>query len=244
MKNTKTGLLYKPLSKRIILLFTLLAFLQLNLSAQEERIYIGSGLSTIMIKTSGHYKQNTSYDSFWDMDSDFKYGILTLINDSVIDNLGLRYNITRDRFEAISGAVEGIYIVSPDNIKRIKRMSETFIFSKFINSKGVLAKGYFKVIYDGDTKLYYRKAEIHKEGKHGAFGYNPYKTFDTDYYIKKTGDEYPVIVEKKKKYILEALAYKGPKLEVFAEENNLRFSNIKDLKEIFAYYDYLMKEGQ
>jgi hypothetical protein len=240
MNNLTTGLL----SKRIIFLFAILFFLQLNSSAQEDRIYIGSGLSTIMIKTSGHYKQNTSYDSFWNMDSDFKYGVLTLINDSVIDNMGVRYNVTRDRFEAISDTAEGIYIVSPDNVKKITRMSETFIFSKYTNSKGVLAKGYFKVIYDGDTKLYYRKAEIHKEGKHGAFGYNPYKTFDTNYYIKKSGDQYPSMVKKKKKDILKALDYKGPKLEVFAKEYGLRFTNTNDLIEIFTYYDHLMKEKQ
>ena len=244
MKKPGNKIHYKQLFNGITVLFALLVFLQLNLSAQQERIYIGSGLSTIMIKTSGHYKQNTNYDSFWNMDSDFKYGILYLIKGDSIDNLGVRYNITRDRFEAISDTTEGVYIISPDNVKRITRMSETFVFSKYTNSKDVLAKGYFKLIYDGDTKLYYRKSEIHKEGKHGAFGYNPYKTFDTDYYIKKPGEQYPAIVKKKKKDILEALAYKGPKLEVYVQENGLRYTNVNDLKIIIAYYDHLMNEKQ
>ncbi len=208
-------------------------------SAQEERVYIGKGMSTVMIKTSGYYEQASFYNSFWNMDSDFKYGVIYLVNGDSIDDIGIRYNITRDRFEVKVNNKEGIYILNPESVSHIKRMSDEFVFSKYYNKQEELAKGYFNVVYDGNTRLLYKKAEIHKAGKKGAFGYKPYKTFSTEYYIQKPGEEYPVWVKIKKKDILKMLDYNGPKLEVFADENHLRFSKISDLVKILSYYDQL-----
>ena len=230
------------MNKRVLVLIGALLLVQINLLAQNKRVYIAKGISTAMIETSKHYERNTFYDSFWDMDSDFKYGVLYLKTGDSIDDLGIRFNITRDRFEAVSNVKEGIYIVNPDAISWIKRMSEFFAYYKFKDKKGGLAKGYFKIIYDGDTKLLFRKAELHKSGKSGAFGYNPYKTFSTDYYILKQGEEYPVYLKKHKKQVLEALAYKGPQLEVYVKENHLSFSNVKHLVKILAYYDLLQQK--
>ena len=232
----------KIMNIRVLILLGVALLAQVNLLAQNKRVYIAHGISTVMIETSKYYERNTFYDSFWEMDSDFKYGVLYLKTGDSIDDLGIRFNISRDRFETVSSVNEGVFIVNPDAISRIKRMSEYFAFYKYKDKMGELAKGYFKIIYDGDTKLLFRKAELHKSGKSGAFGYNPYKTFSADYYILKQGEEYPVYLKKHKKQILEALSFKGPQLDVYVEENHLRFSNVNHLVKILTYYDLLQQK--
>ncbi len=221
----------------LILWFTLL--IPFVSTAQNRRVYVTEGIGTTMIETSKNYNKTTFYDSFWDFDSDFKYGILYLKNGDSIDNLGIRYNITRDRFETVSSIKPGIFIVNPDAISRIKRMSELFTYFKFYNATGKLSKGYFKVVYDGNTKLFYRKAEKHKEGKQGAFGYSSFKQFSTNFYLKKPGEQYPVLIKKEKADILAQLNDKKKLVEAFAAENNLNYKKVNDLIKILKYYDSL-----
>jgi len=207
--------------------------------AQNNRVYVMEGIGTTMIETSKNYNSTILYDSFWDFDSDFKYGILYLINGDSIDNLGIRYNITRDRFEVVSNVNKGIYIVNPDAIRQIKRMSEKFTYSKFYDAGNKLSKGYFKIVYDGKTKLLYRKLEKHKEGKEGAFGYSAYKSFETNYYIKKSDEEFPAIFKKTEESVLHHLSDKKEAIEVLVASKHLNYRKIADLISILTFYDSL-----
>jgi len=227
------------MTKKILLFVLAVIVLQLSVFAQEKRVYVAKGMATIMVKTSGYYEQTSFHDSFWKMDSDFKYGIVYMKNGDSIDDIGLRFNITLDRFEVKINNKEGIYILNPDSVSHIKRMEEEFVYSKYYDKAGDLAKGYFNVVYNGQTRLLFKKKEIHKSGKHGAYGHNPYKTFSTEYYIQGPEAQYPIWVKLKEKPILDALGASGPALDVYAKENGLRFSKTHELVKILAYYDQL-----
>ena len=224
---------------RKILLFVLAVIVQLSVSAQENRVYVANGMATVMVKTSGYYEQTSFHDSFWKMDSDFKYGIVYMNNGDSIDDIGLRFNITRDRFEVKINDKEGIYILNPDSVSHIKRMEEDFVYSKYYDKAGDLAKGYFNVVYNGQTKLLFKKKEVHKSGKRGAYGHSPYKTFSTEYYLQGPEAEYPSWVKLKEEPILIVLGAKGPALDIYAKENGFRFSRVHELVKILAYYDQL-----
>lgn len=226
------------MKKSVFALLLPIFFIPLSALAQNNRTYVMEGIGTTMIQTSKDYNTTTFYDSFWDFDSDFKYGILYLKNGDSIDNLGIRYNITRDRFEAVSSVKKGIYIVNPNAIARIKRMSEEFAYFKFYNAQNKLSKGYFNIVYDGKTKLLYRKAEKHKEGKSGAFGYSSFKSFDSDYYIKKANEEFPVLFKRNKQSVLEQLGDEKA-IETFVAKNSLYYRKVKDLVSILTFYDRL-----
>ncbi len=225
-----------------ILLISLLV-LPAVLLAQNQRVYVAEGVGTTMIETSKNYTTTTFYDSFWDFDADFKYGILYLINGDSIDNLGIRYNITRDRFEAVSNEKKGIYIVNPDVITRIRRMSEEFAHFKYYNAQNRLSKGYFNIVDDGKTKLLYRKAEKHKEGKKGAFGYSSFKSFDSDYYIKKTTEKYPVLIKRNRQSVLDNLGDEKEAIEAFVANNSLHYHKVHDLVSILTFYDRLKNQN-
>jgi len=227
------------MTKIFRLLVFLLLLIPLFMVAQNNRVYLMQGIGTTMIETSKDYNSTILYDSFWNFDPDFKYGILYLKNGGSIVNLSIRYNITRDRFEVISNIKEGIYIVNPDAIKQIKRMSENFTYSKFYNAGKKLSKGYFKIVYDGKTKLLYRKVEKHKAGKGGAFGYSAYKSFETNYYIKKSNDDLPVLIKKTKQSVLQHLSDKKEAIEVLVASKHLNYHKIADLISILTFYDSL-----
>ena len=230
------------MKKHFLLTIVLILFFT-GINAQEKRMYIGNGLSAPFTETPGYYKQTTFYDSFWNMESGFKYGKMIMVNDSVVDNLGLRYNLSRDRFEAIFGSHKGIFIANDSVVKYISMMGESFTNYRYLDSDGILTKGYFKIIGDGKTQLLFKKTEIHKQGKKGAYGHDASKVFKNNYYLKIPGRPYPVKVKLRKKDILNALQYKGPRLEVYAKEHHLWFSKENDLVSILAYYDKLKSEA-
>ena len=211
-------------------------------NASRKRVYIGHGLAAPFTETPDYYSKLTFNDSFWNLESGFVYGQLHMLNDSVIDNLGLRYNMTRDRFEARVDSSDGIYIVNDKAMKYVVMMDEKFANYQYLNPDSTKLKGYFKIIGGNKTLLLFKKMEIHKEGKTGAYGHDAYKAYKNRYFLKIPGQTYPVEVKLRKKDILKALNFKGPKLEMFAKENHLHFSNEYELTGILTYYDKLVSE--
>ena len=208
----------------LTILFVFFLFsLAISQDASEEkkkRIYV-DGVYTTLIETPGYYKETSFNDTYWDLDSDWKWGIIYTSDGKQIRNLALRYNLTRDRFEAHKDYDENIYIVNPGSITKIRRMDEYFVYSAYDDGTGHLAKGYFQLIVEGKTKLLFKKREEHKFGKKGAFGYDAYKTFISEYYIKKEGERIAHKVKKNKKHILEALSDEKNEIEAYAMKNKL-----------------------
>ncbi len=225
---------------------TVLVFFLLISSAisqeQEKKIYVHHGFYASLIESPGYYKGTSFNDSYWNMDSDWKIGTIYSPDGTQSVKLAVRYNMTRDRFEAKKDNDKSVYFVNPDSISKIERMNECFIYSAYDPGTGMLAKGYFKVIIDGKTKLLFKKREERKYGKKGAFGYDAYKTFIAEYYIKKDDERIAQKVKKRKKSILEVLSDEHDKVENYASLNKLRFSNEKDLAAILAYYDFLKEQ--
>lgn len=232
----KNKIAYKVGAQLVLLILFLTPLLTV---AQNKQVYVTGAFGTTMIETSKDYNSIIFYDSFWNFDSDFKYGILFLKNGDTIDNLGVRYNITRDRFEVVNNIKKGTFIVNPNTIKLIRRMSEEFTYSKFYNKNGKLTKGYLKIVYNSKTKLFYRKAEKHKDGESGAFGYSAFKSFEINYYLQKQEDEFPTLLKTTKKAVLQLLSDKRTTLNTFVSENNLNYNKPRDLISILTFYDSL-----
>jgi hypothetical protein len=83
---------------------------------KKKRIYV-DGVYMTLIETPGYYKETSFNDTYWNFDSDWKWGIIYIPDGKQIKNLAFRYNLTRDRFEAHKDYDEAIYIVNPDSIE-------------------------------------------------------------------------------------------------------------------------------
>ncbi len=227
--------------KSILLTISVILLLTISGMSQErkKKIYVHDGIYAALIQMPGYYEGTSFNDSYWNLDPSWKQGTIYSPDGTGTMNIALRYNMTRDRFEAKKDYDEAIYTVNPDSISKIERMGECFIYSAYDPGTGTPAKGYFKQVTDGKTKLLFKKREEHKYGKKGAFGYNPYKTFISKYYMKKDGERIAHKVKKSKKSILEALSDQRNPVEAYAIEHKLKFNSEKDLAAIFAYYDSL-----
>jgi hypothetical protein len=211
---------------------------------QEKKIYVHHGFYASLIESPGYYEGTSFNDSYWNMDSEWKKGTIYSPDGTQEGSMTLRYNLTRDRFEAKKDNDKTIYFVNPDSISKIRRMRELFIYSAYDPGDDMLAKGYFKVLIDGKTKLLFKKREERKYGKKGAFGYDAFKTFVSEYYLKKDGERIAQKVKKNKKSILAALSDKRDEVETYAALHKLKFTKEKDLSAILTYYDRLKEQPE
>ena len=211
---------------------------------QEKKIYVHHGFYASLIESPGYYEGTSFNDSYWNMDSEWKKGTIYSPDGTQEGSMTLRYNLTRDRFEAKKDNDKTIYFVNPDSISKIRRMRELSIYSAYDPGDDMLAKGYFKVLIDGKTKLLFKKREERKYGKKGAFGYDAFKTFVSEYYLKKDGERIAQKVKKNKKSILAALSDKRDEVETYAALHKLKFTKEKDLAAILTYYDRLKEQPE
>lgn len=212
----------------ILLLFLLFG---ISLQAQIHNVYIGSGSSSISLSSTGEANPAGFNDLY--VNPEWKLGSIVTKENSLIQNLGLRFNVSAGQFEMVT-------LVNPDRVKRVNLDGKIYVYTQFLKGEGKVAEGYFQLLTEGKTRLLLQRKVERKAGKKGLYGYEPFQTILERYFLQK-GDHPAVEVKRTKKAIMEQLSDKKQALEAFIKDKNLNLYHVKDIGILLKYYNTLSK---
>ena len=161
-----------------------------------------------------------------------------MLNDkSVLENILLRYDIYNQQIQFIRDN-DTLAFAKPDEVKYFVLDGKNFIYTDFEN-EGVVGKGYFEVITEGNCELLLRRTIKY----HIDTDTKPTLTEDVyvrecEYYIAKNGDmAKPVRVCRKS--VLCAFKDKEDQVKDYLNDNNMKMNTCDQLKQVVAYYNSL-----
>jgi len=204
-------------------------FLAVAMQAQVHNVYIGSGSAGLSLSSTGEATPAGFNDLY--INSDWKLGTIITKENALIQNLGLRFNVTAGQFEMVS-------LVNPERVKRVNLDGKVFVYTRYVKPDGEEGEGYFQLLSEGKTHFMLQRSVERKAGKKGLYGYDAFQTIVSRYFIQK-GEQAAVEVKKSKMGILDYLSDKKESLESFIREKNLSLYRIKDIGILLKYYDSL-----
>jgi hypothetical protein len=160
-------------------------------------------------------------------------GSIRMQDDKFYDGVQLRYDIVNDEIEYSKDSA--LFRVS-DGVKEFTIPSGIDLYtfrSGFPAIKGLTGKSFYRVMYDGETKLLKRYASQIKEEKA-----NPTVNMEPDakLYIVK-GDKISAVSLKDKNSFLKLLTDEKNKMQYVIKEENLEFDGDDDLVKLLEEYD-------
>ncbi|UBM63101.1 hypothetical protein LA303_03775 [Candidatus Sulfidibacterium hydrothermale] len=207
-------------------IFILISFLG---TAQVHNVYVGSGSSTLYLSTMPENATPGFPDRY--LNSEWKTGSIITTQNTKLNPVKLRYNISTGQFEIVS-------VVNPKVVRRINIDGKVFVYTSYQTKDGAIKESYFQLLSEGDTHLLLRRNVLRKAGKKGLYGYAPFETVHETYFIQK-GNHPAVEVKRNQKSILAVLSDENKPLEAWLRQNNINFYNINDLVRVLKYYNHL-----
>lgn len=164
-------------------------------------------------------------------------GYAALRDQSVLDKLLLRYDIYHQQMQFISGA-DTMAFSHPEELDYIYLDGKSFVFEEFLQD-GVVGKGYFELLRDGDCRLLLRRTVVqHVEKIDGEGNAVDEYLRDIAYFIQKDGQS-ACEVRLSWKGVLKAFADEEENVRQFMSVNDLKMNCCQDLVKVVAYYDSL-----
>jgi hypothetical protein len=160
-------------------------------------------------------------------------GSIRMQDDKFYDGVQLRYDIARDEIEYRKDSA--LFRIS-DGVKEFTIPSgiDLYIFrSGFPSVKELTGKSFYRVMYDGKTKLLKRYQSSIKEEKAGA---TRLMEPDAKLYIAKD-DKLTAVNLKDKNSFLKLLSDEKNKMQYVIKEENLEFGGDDDLVKLLEEYD-------
>ncbi len=215
------------------LLFAALALFLFSVPSfsQVHNVYIGSGSSSLFLSSTPDANHAGFPDRY--LNSDWKEGSVITRQQTMLNNVKLRFNITKGQFEIVS-------TLNPERVRRINLDGKVFVYTDYLDDNGQVKNAYFQLLSEGNTHLLLRRKLLHKPGKKGLYGYEPYETVQELYYIQK-GDKPAVQVKRNKKSILSVLSDQEKQLEEWLDKHSVSFYKISDVAKLLKYYNTLTK---
>ena len=212
-------------------LFVVLPVILLPLlgTAQVHNVYVGSGSSSLYLSSTPDPHGAGFNDRY--LNSDWKTGSVITKKNTLLNNVGLRFNITKGQFEVVS-------TLNPTVVKRINLNGLVFVYTRYAGKNGTIKDSYFQLLTEGNTHMLMRRSMLRKSGKKGLYGYDPYETVQETYYIQK-GNEPAVQVKRNKKSILAVLSDKEQQLNSWLRQNDISFYKASDVGKLLKYYNSL-----
>jgi len=160
-------------------------------------------------------------------------GSIRADNDKVYDGIQLRYDIAKDEIEYKKDSV--LFRIS-EGVKEFTIPSGTdlYIFRNgFPAGNGLTNKNFYRIVYDGETKLLKRYQSPIKVEKASAT-----TTMDPDakLYIVKN-DKLTLVSLKDKNSFLKLLSDEKNKMQYVIKEEQLEFGGDDDLAKLLEEYD-------
>lgn len=158
----------------------------------------------------------------------------------VYGNYPMRYNAYSDEVEiqrAGSKKMESVY-------KSVSLScdigSELYIYTKYLNQKGVIQEGYLIRLNPRQKyTLYEKKSKIYKEGKKAATSMHPNyppKFEDKHDYFLAIENEFPVYFKNSKKELTEFFGQeKVSEIRDFIKQHKIKSNNSEDLIKLIEY---------
>ena len=215
--------------KRLLLSFFVAFLLSETAFSQIHNVYIGSGSSTLFLTSTADPHGAGFPDRY--LNSDWKKGSVITTNKTMLNNVGLRYNLSTGEFEIVS-------TLNPKVVKRINLDGKVFVYTDYLDASGKTKSSYFQLLSEGSTRLLLLRHLKRKPGKKGLYGYDPYETVQEVYFIQN-GNNPAVQVKRNKKSILSALPGHDRQLEEWLRKHSVSFYKISDLAKLLKYYNSL-----
>lgn len=169
---------------------------------------------------------------------EWKSGKVVLSDNSVMDNVQLRYNIYAKQMQFTSGK-DTLAFAKPEELKSITIEGKVFIYTQY--SVGAeIRSDYFEVITDGSCMLLARRVvKYHKEIDENLHTCEK-DIFDKscELYIKK-GESPAEMVKCDKKSICHHFTDKRELLQAYMLEHNLKMKTRDELAMLVDYYNSL-----
>lgn len=215
--------------KKFIIPVFFLFLVSFSAVSQVHNVYIGSGSASLYLRSTPDAPGQAFPDRY--LNSDWKKGSVITRQKTLLNNVGLRYNISKGQFEIVS-------VLNPVVVKRINLDGKVFVYGRFLDGQGRVKETYFQLLSEGKTRLLMRRTVSRKQGKKGLYGYDPYETVKQIFYIQK-GEQPAVEVKRNKKSILSVLSDEEKPLEEWLRKHSISFYKTSDLALLLKYYNSL-----
>jgi hypothetical protein len=164
-------------------------------------------------------------------------GYALLVDGTRMGHLLLRYDIYNQQMQFISKG-DTLAFSDPGELSHIFMDGRKFIYGECVTD-GVISKGYFEVLKEGECQLLLRRSVSHHMVKDGITGpQNEEFLRDVRYYVKKE-DQVPREIRACKKSVLCAFADEEVKIKEFMKANDLKMKCCEDLMQVVAFYNSL-----
>jgi len=185
----------------------------------------GSGISTTYLGIPG-----SMY-----LDDNFNKGKVVFSNETIWNDLMLRYNIYNQQMQYIKED-DTLAFAKANEIHELCIDDRTFVCTDFEND-GVLNTGYFELLVSGECNLLLRRTvKYHLDGSGTE---NPYE----EEYIKSSTLFYQQegkpaqLLRSNKKCILKTFGDKEAEVNDFIKTNNLKMSSFQDIMMVVDFYN-------
>jgi hypothetical protein len=194
-------------------LFALLLLLGMDAAAQDS-----TGLKGTPLKEAQYTSENSPY-----LTQEWFRGLVRDKSGKPYDGVLINYDLTRDQLVYKNDS--SAYILGPEITEfNIPTGTELFTFkSGFPSAAGLTEKSYYRVLYDGNTKLLQ-----HYKKENGT-------TTESLYILK--GNKLNPIQLKDKNSFLKVLSDEKNKMQYVIKEENLEFDGADDVAKLLAEYD-------
>ena len=196
------------------ILFVALLFIGVNATAQDS-----TGLTGTPLKEAESTSDNSPY-----LTKEWFRGLARDKTGKPYDGVLLNYDLTKD--QVVYKNDSSAYVLGPEITEfNIPTGTELFTFkSGFPAAAGLTDKSYYRVLYDGTTKL----LQHYKKSGTG--------TTEESLYILK-GNKLNPIQLKDKNSFLKVLSDEKNKMQYVIKEENLEFDGADDVAKLLAEYD-------
>ena len=216
------------MKKNILVL--LLFFIIVNCNAQAINNVNGMAVQEV---------DYTDVKGFPYLFDDWLKGDVTMADNSVHQNMDLKYNLLNDRPYFKNSSQSVLTFADPVKQFTIKTAGseQPLLFRNgYQNIPGVTSSAFLEVLADGKTQVLKKMAKkIQTENVYPNTSTNKYFTENKTYYIFK--DNKGTLIKLDKKSVLSNLSDKQTELEAYIKQNNLNLKEDGDLSKLITYYN-------
>ena len=195
--------------------------------------------STLPANSSGGRYDRATYvpETGMYLDESWQPGYAILQDHSRMDNLMLRYDIYNQQMQFIKGE-DTLAFSRPEELDFININGRCFVYEEYVDN-GVIGKGYFELLKDGDCKLLLRRTVLyHVKAEELSGNVNEEYLRDVSYFVKKK-DQQAKEIRVNKKSVLCLFKDEEENIRQYMKANDLKMKSRDDLVQVVAFYNTL-----
>lgn len=189
-------------------------------------------------EAGGKYEKSLySRESGMYLDRGWQQGYAVLADHTRLDHLMLRYDIYNQQIQFISNG-DTLAFSNPAELDYVQLDGRRFIYEEYEHG-GVLDRGYFEILKEGDCKLLLHRTVTHHIRKDNIAGFGEDEFLRKVTYFIKKEDQVAREVRASKKSVYCAFEDEKDTIKHFIRTNNLKMKSCEDLIQVVAFYNSL-----